>query len=141
MTIDLTRPGSPRRAPGAGPWIAGVAGRARRVLPANRDMAASGGRGVGCGIIAPSDMTLDPRRQGGSRMEAGHSQGHPAVPPEVREGTQSASPTRPAGVAMIRSPRWLRSPHVINIEDLRKGVHAWKPDTAGPSRGPARGAR
>ena len=55
-------------------------------------------------------------------MEAGHSQGHPAVPPEVREGTQSASPTRPAGVAMIRSPRWLRSPHVINIEDLRKGA-------------------
>ena len=52
-------------------------------------------------------------------MEAGHSQGDPAVPPEAREGSQSASLTQRAPVAMTRSAPSLRSPHVINIEDLR----------------------
>ncbi|TMQ06540.1 MAG: alpha-hydroxy-acid oxidizing protein [Deltaproteobacteria bacterium] len=53
-------------------------------------------------------------------MEAGHSQGHPAVPPEARDGPQSA-PRTPAGpVATVRSPPSLRSPHVINIDDLRR---------------------
>jgi L-lactate dehydrogenase (cytochrome) len=52
-------------------------------------------------------------------MEAGHSQAQPvaAAPPEARDGSQSASPAQ-AAVA-IRSPPSLRSPHVINIEDLR----------------------
>ncbi len=58
-------------------------------------------------------------------MEAGHSQGHPAVPPETRDGPHSASHTAgtagtAGGVAMIRSAPSLRSPHVINIEDLRR---------------------
>ena len=56
-------------------------------------------------------------------MEAGHSQAHPmaaaAAPPEARDGSQSASPAQTAAVA-IRSPPSLRSPHVINIEDLRR---------------------
>jgi len=52
-------------------------------------------------------------------MEAGHRQAQPvaAAPPEARDGSQSASPAQ-AAVA-IRSPPSLRSPHVINIEDLR----------------------
>ena len=52
-------------------------------------------------------------------MEAGHSQGHPAAPPEVHDEPHSA-PRTDGGVAMIRSARSLRSPHVINIEDLRR---------------------
>lgn len=53
-------------------------------------------------------------------MEARHSQGHPAVPPEAGEGSRSTSHTQAPSVAMIRSPPSLRSPHVINIEDLRR---------------------
>ena len=53
-------------------------------------------------------------------MEAGHSQGDPAVPPEAREGSQSASHTEAAGVAVIQSAPSLRSLDVINIEDLRR---------------------
>ena len=55
-------------------------------------------------------------------MEAGHSQGHPAVPLEAPDGPHSASHTAgtAGGVAMIRSAPSLRSPHVINIEDLRR---------------------
>ena len=52
-------------------------------------------------------------------MEAGHSQGHPAVPPETRDEPHSA-PRTAGEVAMIRSAPSLRSPHVINIEDLRR---------------------
>jgi len=52
-------------------------------------------------------------------MKAGHSQDHPAVPPEARD--EPAGAPRPAeGIAMIRSAPSLRSPHVINIEDLRR---------------------
>src|SRR5262249_45904302 len=75
----------------------------------------------------PSDVelsrraeSLEPRQpRRGSPMEAGHSQGHPAVPPETRDGPHDASRTT-GEVAMIRSAPALRSPHVINIEDLRR---------------------
>jgi len=51
-------------------------------------------------------------------MEAGHSQAHPsaAAPPEARDGSQSA---HTQASAMVRSPPSMRSPNVINIEDLR----------------------
>src|SRR5262245_28483810 len=55
-------------------------------------------------------------------MEAGHSQDQPAVSPEAGEGSRSAQ-TQTAGVAMARAStgaRSLQSPHVINIEDLRR---------------------
>jgi len=52
-------------------------------------------------------------------MEAGHSQSDPAVPPEARESSQTASHAQAADVAMIRVAPSLQSPHVINIGDLR----------------------
>jgi isopentenyl diphosphate isomerase/L-lactate dehydrogenase-like FMN-dependent dehydrogenase len=57
-------------------------------------------------------------------MEAGHWHGDREPLPEVPEAQDGGSPGVPraerAAVAMIRAPRSLRPPRVINIDDLRR---------------------
>jgi L-lactate dehydrogenase (cytochrome) len=53
-------------------------------------------------------------------MDAGHSQGDRAPAPSVRDGSQALAPAERPGAAAIRPGRSLRSPHVVNIEDLRR---------------------
>ena len=53
-------------------------------------------------------------------MDAGHSQDDRAPAPSVGNSSQALAPAERAGAAAIRIPGSLRSPHVVNIEDLRR---------------------
>jgi L-lactate dehydrogenase (cytochrome) len=53
-------------------------------------------------------------------MDAEHGQGDPELPSTAQPASPGATHERGAGGALVRAPRSLGPPHVLNIDDLRR---------------------